>query len=83
MNHKWQNDACVKCGLKREKKEYRKWQRCYTALSRSGVWEDRHVYTYGIGWHYGEPYGFERPQCALVAFSSDKNAQGSDTTKAK
>lgn len=65
-NHKWKDNVCVNCGIKRERKEYRRWQRSETYLSRAGVWEDRTIYTYGTAWYYGEKYRFERPQCELV-----------------
>jgi hypothetical protein len=69
-NHKWSDNVCTKCGISRERKEYRKWQRSYTYLSKSGVWEDRDVYTFGTAWHYGKGYGFKRPQCAIVMMNS-------------
>lgn len=62
MNHKWENNKCVKCGIERQKKEYRSWQRVETILI-NGVWEDKHFYTYGIKWYYGNENKFERPNC--------------------
>lgn len=64
-NHKWQNDVCLNCGVKREMKDFKRWQRVEGVL-RNGVWEDKHFFTYGIKFWYGEKYRFERPQCELV-----------------
>jgi hypothetical protein len=62
MNHKWIDNTCQKCGLKREKKEFKRWQRSETVLV-NGVWQDRNIHTYGAAWHYGSEHKFERPNC--------------------
>lgn len=62
MNHRWINNKCSKCGVERQKKEFKRWQRSETILV-NGVWQDRNIHTYGTAWHYGEQYKFERPDC--------------------
>jgi hypothetical protein len=64
-NHKWQNDECVRCGLKREKREYKKAGLPYSVLGRDGCWYDKVPYTFGTGYWYGETYKFERPDCPV------------------
>lgn len=63
MNHKWQNDVCLRCGLTREKREYKKAGIPYSVLGRDGCWYDRVPYTFGTAYYYGEKYKFERPSC--------------------
>lgn len=66
MNHKWNKDnVCIKCGIVRERKEYKRWQRVQGVLIH-GVWEDKHFYTYGVAWHYGPEHKFDRPECNVV-----------------
>jgi len=62
-NHKWKDNVCVNCGIRREKKEYKRWKSCGTYLSRNGIWEERTHYDYGIKWHYGAEHKFIRPNC--------------------
>lgn len=61
-NHKWNSEGvCKRCGLKREKKQYRRAVNSRSVL-KNGVFEDVPVYQYGTAWHYGEAK-FERPPC--------------------
>ena len=62
MNHKWVDNKCQKCGIERQKKEFKRWQRAETVL-RHGVWIERSVFTYGTAWHYGVGNRFQRPNC--------------------
>ncbi len=62
MNHKWKDNKCLKCGIERQKKEYKRWQRSETVL-RDGVWVDKNIHTFGIAWHYGPEHKFIRPNC--------------------
>lgn len=62
MNHKWNNNVCEKCGIKREKKEAKILLRTYSALGRDGCFYDKPVYDFRVLWHYG-PTRFERPDC--------------------
>ena len=71
-NHKWKKDVCIKCGITRTRKEYKKCVRTYSKLI-NGVFQDIPVYRYGTAWFYGMPHkehpntvkiiGFERPGC--------------------
>lgn len=54
MNHQWNKDVCVNCGITRIKKEYKKLARTYSKLI-NGVWEDIPIYKYGVGYWYGLP----------------------------
>lgn len=65
MNHKWENNKCLKCGIERQMKHYKSWQRVETVLV-NGIWQDKHFYTYGTKWHYGTEHKFERPNCKLL-----------------
>jgi hypothetical protein len=65
-NHKWKDNVCIKCGLSRERKEYRQVQSTGSYLGKDGCFYDKHYYTYGTAWHYGSKYKFERPECVLV-----------------
>jgi len=62
IQHKWANDICQRCGTKREYREKATYQRTMGVL-RHGVWEDKHIYTYHMRYHYGDPHGFDRPDC--------------------
>lgn len=72
MNHKWENNVCVNCGVHRMMQDYRKLERTYSKLIH-GIWEDIPVYSYGKKWYYGYPnsdkkeyikgIGFNRPDC--------------------
>lgn len=62
MNHKWTDNKCKVCGVERQKKEFKRWQRSETVLV-NGVWQDRNIHTYGTAWHYGTEHKFERPDC--------------------
>jgi hypothetical protein len=66
VNHKWENNICVRCGIKRELREYRKPGLPYGVLGRDGCWYDKVPFTHGTAWHYGKPYGFERPNCPIT-----------------
>jgi hypothetical protein len=64
MNHKWIDDQCSACGLKR-KKAYR-WLRTSSYLSRAGIWEDRQIYSDYAEWAFsfnGKAWQFDRPDC--------------------
>ena len=74
MNHKWKDDVCVKCGLRRERKEYKKPGMPYAVLGRDGCWYDKVPYTFGIGWHYGKRFGFERPPCPIELPNDERTA---------
>jgi hypothetical protein len=56
MNHKWQDNTCIHCGIKRERKTWR----LLMAIVNHPPYN---AYKYGTGWHYGEPYKFNRPDC--------------------
>lgn len=75
MNHKWVDNKCQKCGIKRERKEFKRWQRSETVLV-NGVWQDRTIHTYGTAWHYGIAYKFNRPNCNSEPLSDIKYPSG-------
>lgn len=64
MNHRWENNKCLKCGIERQKKEFKRWQRSESVLV-NGIWQDRNIHTYGTAWHYGPEHKFERPGCKI------------------
>jgi hypothetical protein len=66
MNHRWQNDVCVRCGLRREKRQYTKSGVPYSVLGRDGCFYDRIPYTFGTAYHYGDKHKFERPECKSI-----------------
>lgn len=64
MNHKWNKETneCTVCGLHRERKEHKKFQRTYSKLI-NGIFEDIPIYIYNFNWWYGEKNKFIRPDC--------------------
>lgn len=62
MNHRWENDTCIKCGLKRQK-QIRQRYVYSTSVLRNGVWENKDVFDIRFEWHYGDPHQFDRPDC--------------------
>ncbi len=70
MNHKWDNDTCRSCGIKREKRESTIILRTHSRLSRSGIFEDVPVYDTRMRWHYfdldGQGIGIHRPDCKNI-----------------
>ena len=62
MNHRWKDNICIHCGIKRERREYKKLVNTYSVLGRDGCFYDRPIYQYGTAWHYGETK-FKRPEC--------------------
>lgn len=56
MNHKWENNKCVKCGLKRKKKS---WKLCMAVLESGDVW------AYGKDYFYlfEGKWKIMRPEC--------------------
>jgi len=66
MNHKWNDDQCVHCGIKRVKREGVRFKGTYSKLGRDGCWYDVPIKEYFIGWLYSLNTGdvtFERPDC--------------------
>lgn len=63
MNHRWQDNTCINCGITRERRECQKLVNTRSVLSRHGVFYDVPVYQYGTGWWYGEKDKFKRPEC--------------------
>lgn len=64
MNHKWDDDKCIYCGCKREKR-YRV-VNTYSKLTRAGIFEDRPVYSDYPEWAFsfeGGQLTFNRPEC--------------------
>lgn len=71
-NHSWlqshpldpelQTQECIRCGIKRHKRLWRKKTGERSVLIR-GVWEDKPVYQFGIKWWYGKDHEFNRPNC--------------------
>lgn len=57
MNHRWQNDKCVKCGLKRKKKS---WSKCMAVLDNG-----KDVWAYGKDYFYlfEGKWKMMRPNC--------------------
>lgn len=56
MNHKWKDNTCVNCGLKREKKS---WKLLMCIVNHPPY----DVYKYGKNWWYGKENQFIRPDC--------------------
>lgn len=66
MNHKWQDNVCVNCGLHRM---MRSWK-ILMCIVNHPPWE---VWEYGRSWYYGyqhkdckslvKGFGFKRPDC--------------------
>lgn len=66
MNHKWNDDQCVHCGIKRVKREGVRFKGTYSKLGHDGCWYDVPIKEYFIGWLYSLNTGdvtFERPDC--------------------
>jgi hypothetical protein len=83
-NHKWKNNICIKCGISRERKDFKRWQSTGSVLGRDGCWYDKHYYTFGTGWYYGKEYGFDRPQCAIIEWlNGGQSVQECDARKVK
>lgn len=69
MNHKWNDNICVQCGIMRSKRERQTISYTYSKLGRDGIFYDVPVWT--INYHYaysldGNVWLFERPDCKLV-----------------
>lgn len=85
MNHRWKDNVCQKCGLVRDRMEYKKAGLPYSVLGRDGCWYDKVPFTYGTAWYYGIKsgensvmgIGFERPPCPIEL----PKVQVSDTTE--
>ena len=80
MNHKWENNKCLKCGIERQKREYKRWQRSETVL-RDGVLVDKTIHTFGIAWHYGPEHKFIRPNCKQSFYCNNDANGGSRCTE--
>lgn len=63
MNHRWKDNKCIRCGIVRERKEYKKLLRTYSKLCSDGCFHDIPIWGYGIGWWYGDSHEFNRPHC--------------------
>lgn len=61
MNHRWKDNKCIHCGIKRQRKEWRR-KHFYSGV-RHGIWQDIPFYKYGIGYYYGDTHKFKRPDC--------------------
>jgi hypothetical protein len=53
MNHRWKDNTCIHCGVKRDKKTWK---------LHMAIVGNRDYYQYGNDWHYGQT-GFKRPDC--------------------
>ncbi len=65
VRHRWKDDVCVNCGVKRSRAERKKFVRDRSVLI-NGVWEDSPVFKYDISWLYwkdDKKGTFERPDC--------------------
>lgn len=66
MNHKWNDDQCIYCGIKREKREAKIFKGTRSVLRRAGYWDDVPVYDWRIAWAFsfdGGKWTFSRPDC--------------------
>lgn len=56
MNHKWENNTCVNCGIKRK----RKYWKLLMAITNEPPYDH---YLTGTDWWYGNKHQFKRPIC--------------------
>jgi hypothetical protein len=70
IKHKWKEDKCIHCGIRRERKETRVFVRTVSYLSRSGIFEDKNIYEERMRYHYydldGQGFGVDRPDCIKI-----------------
>lgn len=69
MNHKWQNNKCERCNLKREKKGCRTLIGVRSFLARTGIFDEAPMYRYDLAWAFSFDDGkwtFERPDCIKI-----------------
>lgn len=60
MNHRWKDDQCIHCGIKRKRKSWK----LLMAISEDGF---KNYYRYGKNWWYSsddfKTGTFQRPDC--------------------
>jgi hypothetical protein len=62
MNHKWHNNTCAHCGLKRKMKS-RKMYYTYPLLDPQGNFYNATTCQTAQRYYYGKEHGFNRPDC--------------------
>jgi hypothetical protein len=70
MNHKWENNVCVNCGLTRERRYWKQ----LMAIVNHPPWE---AYRTGVSYWYGNRYKFNRPSCPI----DTKQMNGATTSR--
>jgi hypothetical protein len=55
MTHRWINNTCIECNLKREKRPLKR--AIFTCI------DDIKAYSVNDEWWYGDRFGFKRPEC--------------------
>lgn len=66
IRHKWENDVCIKCGIKRERMERTQLSHTYSILGKDGCFHDVPVYNINLHYAYSESgikWSFDRPDC--------------------
>ena len=76
MNHKWNDNTCTHCGIKRVKREGVRFKGTYSKLGNDGCFHDVPIKEYFIAWLYTLNTGdvtFTRPDCVR---KNDDRVQG-------
>lgn len=69
MNHSWENNVCVRCGLRRKRKAWKQ----LMAIVNHPPWEG---YMRGVDWAYsinGNDFIFKRPDCKTMISEPNDN----------
>lgn len=75
MTHKWNNNICLKCGLKRELRP--KERIIHTSESFvAGNWQEVEVYRSYPEFWYGDVHKFKRPECKMSNYMYKKLNRG-------
>lgn len=74
MNHKWINNVCTRCGIKRTKRRHKQVLFLYPVLTPTGEMYDKPATKVVQMYHYSNGHRFKRPDCPDELWNKKKAA---------